>query len=219
MQVTQAGLNRSRDRSNARQAPCSTMQRRNVMVRNIGRLAPHSAEVRERALRIARERGAEAASRATGVPAGTVRSWVRREAKRVEREQSSDGVVARLVREGRAMLRAERESAAAGTTHTGGVQPEPVPVSDALEPEQRRRGRRRTVKWGDEVVEAPEPVLEPEHEHEPEPERIESDEQRWRQLARLTGRGGAVSDGPPEARYDDATGLPWHERRGGRDER
>ena len=72
-------------------------------------------------------------------------------------------------------------------------EPAPLPVSDALEPEQRRRGRRRTVKWGDEVVEAPEPVLEPEHEHEPEPERIESDEQRWRQLARLTGRGAAVS--------------------------
>jgi transposase len=65
----------------------------------------------------------------------------------------------------------------------------------------------------------PEPVLEPEHEHEPEPEWIESEEQ-WRALARRTGRGGgAVSDGPPEARYDDATGLPRHERRGGRDER
>src|SRR5262249_43121649 len=61
-----------------------------------GRKDAHSLAVRGHAMRIAGERGAEAASRATGVPAGTIRSWQRRAAKKAEREHESDGGVGRL---------------------------------------------------------------------------------------------------------------------------
>jgi len=83
------------------------------MVRSGGRKDAHSAEVRRRALGLAASRGAEAAARATGVPAGTIRSWVRRAAKKAEREQASDGVIARLKREGAQMLAAQEERRAA----------------------------------------------------------------------------------------------------------
>jgi uncharacterized protein (DUF2252 family) len=73
----------------------------------------HSAAVRCRALGLASSRGVEAAARATGVKPGTIRSWIRRRAQKLEREQASDGVIARLKAEGMRMLAKQEERRAA----------------------------------------------------------------------------------------------------------
>jgi transposase-like protein len=76
-----------------------------------GRKDPHSPEVRAEALRLARRDGAAAAAKALGLPAGTVRSWVRRqELHELRRQPDDDGVLARLKAEGQEILRRhERE--------------------------------------------------------------------------------------------------------------
>ena len=69
-----------------------------------GHKKPWPAAKRERALELARLVGPDEASRETGIPAGTVRSWLRRAAVKAAREHESDGVLDRLKAEGRRML-------------------------------------------------------------------------------------------------------------------
>jgi hypothetical protein len=74
-----------------------------------GRKEAWDTATREEAVRRALVSGPEAASRATGVPSGTVRSWLRRRAKREELDDDVDARLAAVQEEGRRIV-VEREA-------------------------------------------------------------------------------------------------------------
>jgi transposase-like protein len=80
-----------------------------------GRKEPWSDEVRADAVARAERDGPERASDATGVPSGTIRSWLRRRALAEERATVSLDGLAQIQAEGRAIVeRYERELAERG---------------------------------------------------------------------------------------------------------
>jgi uncharacterized protein YjcR len=100
-----------------------------------GHKTAHPPEVRAEALRVASSRGVEAAARATGVKPGTIRSWIRRRAQKLEHEQASDGVIAGLKAEGLLIL-AEREERRAAEQLDAQAAVEPASESPAGSSEQ-----------------------------------------------------------------------------------
>jgi hypothetical protein len=75
-----------------------------------GRKEAWDSATREEAVRRAMASGAEAASRATGVPAGTVRSWLRRRAVKAADDDDVEARLAAVKAEGAAIVaRRERQ--------------------------------------------------------------------------------------------------------------
>jgi hypothetical protein len=97
-----------------------------------GRTTPIDPKLRAKAMRIALRKGAEAASRATGVAEGTIRSWQARARAKVERQEEGAGVLERLKAEGRAMLARQAEERAARLAS------EPPPSQPAPKPKRQR---------------------------------------------------------------------------------
>jgi hypothetical protein len=78
-----------------------------------GRTEPIDPKVRERALKLARRIGVEAAAAKLDLRPGTVRSWIARDKAKVVRAREGEGVLEELKRQGREMLaRQEAERAA-----------------------------------------------------------------------------------------------------------
>jgi hypothetical protein len=185
-----------------------------------GQKEPWSAKKRAEAMRLAEARDAAWASRKTGVPAGTIRSWLARRARKADVDESWKADIEALKREGQAMIeaRAEREACEAEEdshvhvanqrTAAGGANafapPEPAePGSDAFDPSapEPRRGRlaRLLRRVGGHEVELLEPAsppepaepVEPEPEPEPEPEgEPEQRRRRCRSPSCLMSRSG-----------------------------
>lgn len=95
-----------------------------------GHKSPHPPELRAEAERIARSQGPDAASRATGVAAGAIRSWMRRRRlKDLQKREDPDSALNRLRREGRAMMAGYSSTAeweAAGCPEPAPKEPEPA---------------------------------------------------------------------------------------------
>jgi hypothetical protein len=98
-----------------------------------GRKEPWDQATRDEAVRKALVSGPEAASHATGVPSGTVRSWLRRRAKREELDDDVEARLAAVKAEGAAIV-ARRELQMAS--------PEGARLSAAQE-----RVRLATIRW------------------------------------------------------------------------
>jgi hypothetical protein len=74
-----------------------------------GRREPHDEELRRRAMEYSDRHGAVAAGAKFGIPAGTVRSWIRREFVKAERARVDESGLEQVMREGRAIV-AQREA-------------------------------------------------------------------------------------------------------------
>ena len=98
-----------------------------------GRKEAWDSATREEAVRRALASGPEAASRATGVPSGTVRSWLRRRAKREELDDDVEARLAAVKAEGAAIV-ARRELQMAS------------PEGERLR-EAEERVRLATIRW------------------------------------------------------------------------
>jgi len=175
-----------------------------------GRKTPWGSSVRAEAMRIARSRGPVAAARQTGVPEGTVRSWVRRaELKGLHEDTEPDPGLAALKAEGERMLR-EREERAEEPP----VQP-PPPPPPAPQPSATpvRRVKRLLDTLRDAAPERTDPAESPSEAHgpgpasgeptspsppepEPEPEGRGMSEAEMRSLAARMGRLSGAESGP-----------------------